>query len=176
VTQRTVTVIEAQQLAKQERGRKWGARRRAERNAKAARRERFRVSTKPVALRLPFPPSLNHYYRLTVVGKHAQTYISAAGKAYRAEVIKIWRRVGVTFNGRLAIKVVVVFPDRREYDLDGLWKALLDSLEHAGAYENDSQIKAESMEQEAVEVPGWVDIVLGPKPGERQGTLFETEF
>ena len=57
------------------------------------------------------------------------------------------------FEGRLAIKVIVVFPDHIERDLDGYWKALLDSLYYAGAYKNDSQIKAESMEQDRVERP-----------------------
>jgi crossover junction endodeoxyribonuclease RusA len=31
-------------------------------------------------------------------------------------------------------------PDRRRRDLDNLLKALLDSIEHAGVYEDDSQI------------------------------------
>jgi len=181
MTQRVVTIEEARDLAKRQRGRDWADRRKDEAEAKAARRERLRLSTEPVSVRLPFPPSINRYWRTKVVGKSIReasviTYISAAGTAYRKEVIRLWQKVGVTFEGKLAIKVRVVMPDRRERDLDGLWKALLDSLEHAGACERDSQIKAESMEEVAIESPGWIEIVLGPKPGERQGTLFDTEW
>jgi len=141
------------------------------------RRESYRISIEPVSVRLPFPPSLNHYYRRAVVAGHAASYISKRGKIYRDAVVTQWQRdVRVTFEGNLAIKVAAVFPDRRKYDLDGLWKALLDSLEHAGAYADDSQITAESMESVGVEKPGWVDIILGPRPGQRQGTLFETQW
>ena len=41
----------------------------------------------------------------------------------------------------------------------------------------DSQIKLALIEQEHVQAPGWVDVVLGLKPlGERQGSLFEIEW
>ena len=179
--QTTVTIDEARKLTKADRAQRWADRRKAEHEEQAARRERFRVSTEPVTVRLPFPPSLNTYYGTKIVGKTVKDavaikYITSRGVAFREAVIRIWSGVGVTFSGRLAIKVVAVFPDNRERDLDGLWKALLDSLEHAGAYENDSQIKAESMEQEAVESPGWLDITLGPKPCVRQGTLFAMDW
>ncbi|MBN2579130.1 MAG: RusA family crossover junction endodeoxyribonuclease [Pirellulales bacterium] len=168
----TMSVEQVRQLTK----RRKSSKRAEERAAIETRRLTYRVSTEPVQFRLPFPPSLNRYYRTAVIAGHAQTYISKEGKAYREYVIKEWRRIGITFKGRLAIKVAAVFPDHRPYDLDGLWKALLDALEHAGAYEKDEQIKAESIEQDRIEAPGWVDIILGPKPGDRQGTLFETEW
>ena len=182
--QKTVTVDEARKLGaltKKAVELKRAERKRRDKAAADARRARLQPSSEPVQVRLPFPPLLNTYYGTKAIhprdGKaFASTYISTRGDEYRKAIIDLWPSVGVTFSGRLAIKVVVVFPDNRERDLDGLWKALLDSLEHAGAYENDSQIKAESMEQEAVELPGWVDIVLGPKPCERQGTLFDCEW
>ena len=43
-------------------------------------------------------------------------------------------------KGRLALCMDAFPPDRRRRDLDNLQKAPLDSLEHAGVYENDSQI------------------------------------
>ena len=148
-----------------------------EKAAAKARRDSFRVGTEPVKFRLPFPPSLDGYYKHGVLAGHSHTYLSAEGKDYRRMVIEAYRAVGVTFEGRLAIKVIAVFPDERKYDLDGLWKALLDGLEHAGAYVNDNQIAAESMENERIEKPGCMDIILGPKPGcGLQGTLFETNW
>jgi crossover junction endodeoxyribonuclease RusA len=136
--QTQVTVDQLRKLSKSQRAAKRAARRREEDAAKAARRERFRLATEPVTVRLPFPPSLNHYYRTSAivpkVGRpFASTRISDDGEAYRKTIIDLWREdVGVTFKGRLAIKVVAVFPDNRERDLDGLWKALLDSLSALG--------------------------------------------
>lgn len=193
--QQRVTVEEARQLAADARKADKKIRRERARAEIEARRARWRRSRDPVTFRLPLPPLLNHYYRTTVVPAGARilpgavsvaplgggswraiTYISTEGKAYRKLVVEEWEKIGVTFEGRLAIKVKVVFRNHQEPDLDGFWKSLLDSLEHAGAFENDRQIKAESIEQEHVSAPGWIDVTLGPKPGERQGTLFATDW
>jgi crossover junction endodeoxyribonuclease RusA len=144
--------------------------------AASNRRVSYRLSTEPVTVRLPFPPSLNHYYRSAYIGGHVSTYISGDGKAYRNQIVEAWQSVRVTFDGRLAVRVVAVFPNAAQRDLDGLLKALLDSLEHAGVYRNDSQVKLLIVEQSRVEAPGWVDVTIGPKPGETQGTLFETAW
>ena len=177
MSQRTVNVDEAREEARKARGKRWGTRRKTEKEAAVARRERYRVSTEPVTVRLPWPPALNTYYRTAVVAKHAQTYISKSGKAYRRLVVKQWEAVRVTFEGRLAVRIAATYPDARRRDLDGLPKALLDALEHAGAFEDDSQIRLLIVEQEAIEAPGWVDVRVGPKPGrEEQGTLFGTDF
>jgi crossover junction endodeoxyribonuclease RusA len=139
----------------------------------------FRVVNAPVTVRLGLPPKLNHYYRTAVVCGHAQTYISKEGRDYRDHVIAEWRRQtgGVTFEGRLAMRVEIVYRDLREGDMDGHVKALWDSLEHAGAYRNDSQIRLLIVEQQRVEAPGWVEVKIGPKPGrEEQSTLFACDW
>jgi len=136
----------------------------------------YRVTTEVVRVRLPWPPSVNHYWRTAVIGKRAQTYVSAAGKQYRQDVIAAWRRLAVTFDGRLAVRIEAVFPDAIRRDLDNLCKAVLDSLCHAGAYRDDSQIKLLIVEQERIERPGWIDVTLGVKPGCVERTLFATEW
>ena len=35
-----------------------------------------------IVLKLPYPPSLNHYYRHIVVGGQARVLISSEGRAY----------------------------------------------------------------------------------------------
>ena len=139
----------------------------------------FRTVTGPVEIRLPYPPSVNTYWRTTVKGHRAITYTSTEGKNYRKQVIDDWRRLtgGVTFRGRLALRMTIVFPDHKERDMDNLTKALQDSLQHAGAFETDQQIKLLILEQELIQKPGWIDIKLGPKPGiEQQSTLFDTNW
>lgn len=90
-----------------------------------------------MTLTLPYPPTLNTYWR-NVRGK---TLISRDGRAYRRTVCDLALFHGVTLHeGRLDVAVVVHPPDKRRRDLDNLTKALLDALEHAGAYQDDSQI------------------------------------
>ena len=91
-----------------------------------------------IEVTLPWPPSVNEYWHHTKTG---QTYISPKGRAFRDEVI--WeckaRRVKPE-PGRLAVVIRVCPPDRRRRDLDNLGKGVLDSLQHAGAYKDDSLI------------------------------------
>jgi len=95
------------------------------------------MDDKAVVLRLPWPPSMNHYWRR--VGN--RTLISREGRRYREAVVMVCRMQRVErIEGRLAVQVVAYPPDRRRRDLDNLQKALLDALEHAGVYDDDSQI------------------------------------
>ena len=90
-----------------------------------------------VELELPFPPSVNHYYRR--VGP--RTLISREGRAYREKVCSALAGIGLTeIPGSLAMATEVYPPDRRRRDLDNTQKALGDSLEKAGAYRDDSQV------------------------------------
>ena len=93
---------------------------------------------------LPYPPSVNHYWRR--VG--ARTLISRGGRAFRSAVCTIL--AAATFKplvGPLEVDVTVFPPDRRRRDIDNVQKALLDALEHGGAYEDDSQIVRLSIEK-----------------------------
>jgi crossover junction endodeoxyribonuclease RusA len=46
------------------------------------------------------------------------------------------------YAGRLAVEIEAHVPDKRKRDLDNLFKAVLDSLTHAGVWADDSQIDA----------------------------------
>lgn len=90
---------------------------------------------------LPFPPTVNTYYRHVVIGKAPRTLISEPGRRYR-EAVKA--RVAESrfdpLQGLLSVSVEVWVPDRRKRDVDNLSKALLDSLTHAGVWSDDSQV------------------------------------
>ncbi len=102
---------------------------------------------------LPWPPSTNRYWRKwqnrMVMGKD--------GRDYRDKV-KAGMVIHRTLYGRLSVRVEAYPPDRRTRDLDNVLKALLDAMEHAGAYHNDSQIDRITIERKEVETPGRVRV------------------
>lgn len=90
-----------------------------------------------MTLTLPFPPSVNHYYRR--VGP--RTLISREGRAFRKDVRALLGGSGKPpITGRIALAMDAFPPDRRRRDLDNLLKSTQDSLAHAGVFEDDSQI------------------------------------
>ena len=91
---------------------------------------------------LPWPPSVNSYYRSVNRGRLAgRVLISERGRAYRVEVQAIVERRGMNpMQGRLTVYITANPPDRRRRDLDNLLKATLDSIVHGGVIQDDSLI------------------------------------
>lgn len=101
-------------------------------------------------LTLPWPPSLNRYWRSVAIKGQVRVLISSEGRAYRQAVA--WavpashrRRL----EGRLLVTVAARPPDRRPRDLDNMLKAALDALAKAGVYKDDSQIDYLTIERRA---------------------------
>jgi crossover junction endodeoxyribonuclease RusA len=69
-------------------------------------------------------------------------YISQEGKTFRQKVAEIVAEHNAIKFGAVPLTVAVrlCMRDRRAADLDNRAKALLDALEHAGVYDDDSQI------------------------------------
>lgn len=106
---------------------------------------------------LPFPPSINHYWRR--VGP--RTLISRGGRRYRAAVaLQLAARCVSPLRGRLSVHVIACPPDRRRRDLDNLQKALLDALQHGGAYYDDAQIDRIEVERGSVVCGGKVIVTI----------------
>lgn len=112
-------------------------------------------------LTLPWPPSVNHYWRRA--GHHI--HVSAEGKAYRKTVaIECIRQRCRTHDGALRVSIVAYPPDRRRRDLDNLLKSLLDCLQHGGAYEDDSQISGLAIDRGKVKRGGCVEVKIEEVP------------
>ncbi len=113
--------------------------------------------TMHIQLELPYPPSVNHYWGVS--GK--QRFIGKKGKEFRARVMDAVNEAGIQpLEGRLAIHVALYPPDRRKRDLDNVLKSLLDACEHAGCYENDSQIDEIHIVRKEVKKDGACNIVV----------------
>jgi len=93
--------------------------------------------TATYSIELPFPPSVNHYWR----HQNGRHHISAQGVAYRKEVWAICKQLRVRpLPGELAVRIEAYPPDKRRRDLDNMLKAALDACTHGGIWVDDSQI------------------------------------
>jgi crossover junction endodeoxyribonuclease RusA len=88
-------------------------------------------------IRLPYPPSVNHYRRHTRSGGH---YISDKGRAYKNNAALTAREQGMRPISGPVVVHINAFSPRRAGDLDNLLKATLDAL-CGVAYADDSQIE-----------------------------------
>lgn len=93
---------------------------------------------------LPWPPSVNHYWRLRGAGGLC---VAPAGVRFRAltservHALRALRRLpALPILGRLALVVDASAPTKARCDLDNLVKATQDALVHARLMEDDSQI------------------------------------
>ncbi|MBS0207528.1 MAG: RusA family crossover junction endodeoxyribonuclease [Planctomycetes bacterium] len=91
-----------------------------------------------MSLELPYPPSINHYWRH--VGR--RVLISQAGREYRAKVVRELAALRVeTLSGPLCVELGVCPPDNRDRDLDNILKALFDSLTKGQFWQDDKQVR-----------------------------------
>ena len=97
-----------------------------------------------ICLTLPWPPSVNHYWR----NFRGRIVIGAKGRAYRQAVIASVIEQGVPrdrISCRLAVNIDAYPPDNRRRDIDNINKALLDAIVAAEVIEDDGLIDALSI-------------------------------
>ena len=108
-----------------------------------------------IELSLPFPPSVNTYWRRA----GHRIYLSQRGQMFRKHVGAIAALQKIEpVSGPLALFVDLYPRTRRVFDTDNFLKATLDALEHAGVYENDSQVKRIEAEKHAPVTGGRTDV------------------
>jgi crossover junction endodeoxyribonuclease RusA len=115
---------------------------------------------------LPYPPSLNTYWRHPIRGKLVgRTLISEKGRDYRRQIkgIVLARRLPRFDGVRLAVTIKASAPDKRLRDLDNIPKALLDALVHAGVLEDDSMIDELHIIRLPPRAPGTVFLTITPR-------------
>ncbi len=95
-----------------------------------------------INLTLPLPPSANSYQPHTNRGGRCVRYFSSKAKAFKNEVYVavLENKCALKLDGRLRVEVIINPRDKRKIDLDNRIKPLLDALEDANCFVNDSQI------------------------------------
>lgn len=92
-------------------------------------------------LTLPFPPSVNSYWRNTKRG----TLVSAKGRVFRANAIAAvyeqLKRRPKAIESNVFVLVKLYPPTKQARDIDNFLKAPFDALTHAGVWVDDKQIK-----------------------------------
>lgn len=91
-----------------------------------------------IEITLPWPPSVNHYWRMW----QGRMVIGTKGREYRKAVsdLVMIHKGTRSIEGKVKMTIEAFRPDNRRRDLDNLLKAVLDALGHAGVYHDDSLV------------------------------------
>ncbi len=112
---------------------------------------------------LPWPPTINTYWRHVVIKGRSVTLLSKKGREYQHAASGELLRQGAVCCGlseRLAVSITAYPPDRRKRDLDNLPKAVLDAMTKANVWEDDSQIDDLRITRGHIVKGGHLDIVI----------------
>jgi crossover junction endodeoxyribonuclease RusA len=92
-------------------------------------------------LELPWPPSVNKYWRHPSSGPLAGRHlVSEVGRKYRDKVRALTIGKYERIDKRCAVRIEAYPPDKRRRDLDNMLKAVLDALVYAKVLADDSLI------------------------------------
>lgn len=113
-----------------------------------------------IRLTLPWPPTINHYWKSKAIGRGiVKVYVAQKGRLYRDRVVSQIARMNLEkLEGRLSVHIDAFPPDRRKRDLDNIPKCVLDSLTEAKVWKDDEQIDRLSIERREVVKGGQIDI------------------
>jgi len=116
---------------------------------------------------LPFPPSVNTYYRHLPNGR---TLLSKKGRLFKAFGETLPEFEPFSAEDRLRVHLQLFPPTKRSFDIDNFAKATLDLLESAGVFPNDNQIDELYLERREVVKGGKAVVMI-----ERLWTLPRTQ-
>lgn len=99
------------------------------------------IQSFPGSLVMPWPPSVNAYWRsITVLGR-SRVVLSREARDYKADVRCLATDAGLCPTAdQVSLSVIFHEPDRRRRDIDNLLKAVLDSLTGI-LWDDDSQVR-----------------------------------
>ena len=109
-------------------------------------------------LKLPWPPTVNHYYRMV----NGRMLLSKKGREYKKTgvLMLLEQKAKRPLEGRIEVRIDAYPPDKRVRDIDNLVKPIFDTLQEYGMF-NDSQIDDLRIRRLPVAVkPGFVRVFV----------------
>lgn len=97
-----------------------------------------------VSIRLPWPPTVNTYWKPVIKAGHAVLCLSRQGEEFRKAAVVAARNQGVSarrVDGPVSVTIAAYPPNRRRRDVDNILKATLDAITHIGIWDDDSQVE-----------------------------------
>ena len=90
-----------------------------------------------ITLDIPWPPSVNHFQ-----GQNGnKRFLSAKTRLFRQKVSDTVSELNLgTLTQACEVFIALYPPDKRKRDIDNYIKQTLDALQHAGVFEDDSQV------------------------------------
>ena len=109
-------------------------------------------------IKLPWPPTDNHDY--TVV--RGRKILSTKGRAYKKQAVleMMAQNTPKGLEGDCSVFIRAYPPDKRRRDLTNILKALMDSLQDAGVYKDDSQVTDLRIQKFNPSKPGRVEVMV----------------
>ena len=109
-------------------------------------------------IKLPYPPSMNTYWR----NFRGNTVLSKAGREFKQAVwaCVLEQKIPKFGDKRLEVTLWLYPRSKVVTDLDNRLKAVLDGLEEAGVYDNDGQIDILMIQRGAIRKGGGVDVMI----------------
>lgn len=112
-----------------------------------------------ITLSLPYPVSANVYWRTSVRGQFASTYVSGEAKKYKAQVLALARAAGVRtpIKGRVQLEIWL-YPNRpmdwkkRQRDHGAAWDDTVRSID----LDNANKVLLDSLKDVVIEDDAWV--------------------
>ena len=114
-------------------------------------------------VKLPWPPSINQYWRTIYAGRATRTLISKKARKFRADVISIISSCGLhslRLDGRLSARITLHPPTKARRDVDNYAKGILDAFTHACVWNDDEQIDELHIYRGRVEKGGKVVVTV----------------
>ena len=101
--------------------------------------------TERVEFELPYPPSVNNYWRAFVKPgeKIPRFYVDTPGKEYQQAVrFALMEQFGAytRTTARIRLAILICPPTARKRDVDNISKATLDAMSAAGVWFDDEQV------------------------------------
>ena len=111
-----------------------------------------------ITMQLPLPPSINTYWR----NFRGRTILSKGGRDYKTAVQEYVTQNNIPKLGNQRLAAIIkIFPrDKRAIDLDNRIKALLDALQDAGVFDDDSQFDEITITRGVIKSGGQCTIIL----------------